>query len=513
MDGVGEDGMVPRGAGVRCRRAGLSRRGFLRAGGLTAGAAALTGLAAACSPDGPPRQSQGNGGGGGGGSATTVKFWTVVEGPDDEAFQRKMFEKFNKDHPDVAVEMQVFPPAQYGNAMQLAFTGGEDGPDVFRVGPGARLNDAYPKGWAAPLDDYLTDDFRNRFPDYCYLKTEVSPLYRDGSAYAVPRADPYVEAQRPLLVNGDLLEKAGFSEPPKTWSEFAEVAGKITRDGGGKVFGTSVVTPNQHLVIQSFAGPQPYLSQITPPINLLDGKPMLSHPSMVASVEFWQQLNKDKVLTPGFESWKAPQAIQHMAGGRLAMYIFPLFHVNQLRQTNPDLNLVLAEPPMPDDGRKGSIAPVDAAPFWLMSAQSKVKDAAWQVLDFLGSVEFQQAAFLEVKQMSIMEQVYEGIEVDPDTKRLREMAADLVRTRPEPNYRNPKTRDFYTDLQAKGPKPPPADVAFAALTRGTPFKPEAAKYDEAMAAAMEKLFDEHDVSAEDFTFADWDPMQEYQQGD
>ena len=30
----------------------------------------------------------------------------------------------------------------------------------------------------------------------------------------------------------DLLEDAGFSEPPRTWDEMKEMAARITRDGG-----------------------------------------------------------------------------------------------------------------------------------------------------------------------------------------------------------------------------------------------------------------------------------------
>ena len=146
-----------------------------------------TALLGAAAPFAFSSCSDGKGSGKSSASGTVVRFWTVVEGPDDEKFQRKMFDAFNSQHGDVQVDMQVFPSAQFGNAMQLAFTGKKDAPDVFRVGPGARLDDAVPKGWAAPLDEFLDDDFTSRFPDYCYKDSAHSPLYRDGHAYAVPR--------------------------------------------------------------------------------------------------------------------------------------------------------------------------------------------------------------------------------------------------------------------------------------------------------------------------------------
>ncbi|MFW6599962.1 ABC transporter substrate-binding protein [Propionibacteriaceae bacterium Y2011] len=483
-------------------RPGLSRRRLLAAGS----AAALGGgLLAACQPQ------AGGSGGTGGGSAAKIRVWTVPEGPDDEAFQKKIFaDVFAKEHPDVEVELQFFPPAQYGNALQLAFTGGSDAPDVFRVGNGARLNDAHPKGWVAPLDEFITDEFTSRFPSWVY-DPEQSPLYRDGKPVAVPRPDPFVEAIRVLYCNEELLTAAGYSEPPKTWSEFAEATQKITADNGGRAYGGAIVgsTPT-HLTMAALAGPQGWRAYGQPLLDLRNGKPAMAEPSLVQTIEFWQELHRAGALTPGWETWDATQAIQQMAAGRLAMYTFPLFHTFQLRNANPDLPLVLAAPPDPDDGRKGSIGPVDAAPFWMMSTTCTEREAAWQVLDFFASKEFQQPAFVELKQMSLIEEVYEGVEVDPDVVRLREIADDIVRARPQPDITKPEAGTFYADLIAKGPKTKPADIFFEAVTKGTDYAAAAAAYDEELTASIETLLPQHDgVTMEDFTFPDWDPMTDY----
>ncbi|MFW6599965.1 ABC transporter substrate-binding protein [Propionibacteriaceae bacterium Y2011] len=491
--GVGGDDQVA--------RTGLSRRGLLRLGGMGAGLAAVSSVVGACSSAGTAGTP----------NATTVKFWTVADGPEDSAFQERMYEQFNDAHPDVRIELTMFPAAQYGNALQLAFTGGEDVPDVFRAGTGATINDVFEKEWAAPLDEFLTDDFTRRFPDFCYVDTERSPLYRGGHALTVPRSDPFVHGQRPMYCNADILEQAGASEPPKTWSEFAELAAKITTDGGGKVFGTSVVadTP-QHWVMQCLAGPQPYQSYGQPPINLIDGTPMMSHPSMIDTVEFWRKLVQDQVLTPGWESWKAEQAIQHMAGGRLGMYFFPLFHANELKKANPDLNLVLAPPPTPDSGRKGSLAQLSDVAQWFMSSTCQVKEAAWQVLDFLGSVEYQRGAFQELGQDSILPGVYEGLELDPISQQKRAMAEELVRNRPEPIFREPGFPAFYAELGSKGPKPQPRQVWFAAMTSGG-YAAAAEQYDTELAKTMDTLLEKHELTAEAFTFADWNPLEDYEQ--
>ncbi|MGD7707686.1 ABC transporter substrate-binding protein [Microlunatus sp. Y2014] len=478
----------------------LSRRGLL---GAAAATAIGGGLLSACQPE------AGGSNANTGGRKVPIRVWTVPEGPDDEKFQTEIFEQFNKDHTDVEVELQFFPPPQYGNALQLAFTGGQDAPDVFRVGGGARLNDAHPKGWVAPLDDFITDEFKARFPSWVY-DPEQSPLYRDGSPMAVPRPDPFVEAIRVLYCNEELLTQAGFSAPPKTWGEFAEMTKKITADSGGRAYGGAIVgnTPN-HLTMAALAGPQGWRGYGQPLLDLLTGKPAMAEPGLVKTIEFWQDLHQAGALTPGWESWDATQAIQQMAAGRLAMYTFPLFHTFQLRDANPDLKLVLAPPPDPDEGRAGSVGQVDAAPFWMMSTACTEKEAAWQVLDFFGSVEFQQPAFVELQQMSLIEAVYEGVEVGPDVTRLREIADDIVRAHPQPDIDNPAVGDMYNELVAKGPKPNPREVFFEAITKGSDYAATAEAYDTQISTLLETLLPQHEVTADDLTFADWDPMTDY----
>lgn len=177
-----------------------SRRSFLRSSGLLAGGALL----AACGGDDesgageePESGATPSESGGGGGGATplaggTVRVWTIpVSGPEDEEFQRRQFDQFMADNPDVDVELTFFPADQFGNAMQLAFTSGEDVPDVFRIagGAGITLLSAYQRGWVQPLDEFVTDEFRQRFPEWLFNPAN-SPLFVDGEFYAVPRNDP-----------------------------------------------------------------------------------------------------------------------------------------------------------------------------------------------------------------------------------------------------------------------------------------------------------------------------------
>lgn len=493
-----------------------SRRTFLRAGGLLAGTALFPGTLSACSSDDDgggdsspsPRGTGGQVGG-------TVRVWTVPASPEDEAFQTRKFDAFMADNPDVTVELQFFPQDQYGNAMQLAFSSGEDAPDVFRMAGGAQITlpNAYSRGWVRPIDEFLTDEFRGRFPAWLF-DPSTSPLIIGGEAYAVPRPDPALNALRPLFYNIDVLEANGYGEPPATWSEYREMATKITVDGSGSVYGTATYNMSLAMVMQSLAGPQPYSDYHLPQISLLTGEPAMSEPTVVETLEFWQDLHRDSVLTPGWESWAGgPDIIQQMVQGRLAMYLAPIWHADELRLNGPDLNLGIAPTPIPDSGRAGSNpSRTGAAPFWSMSAEASNPEAAWRVLDFFGSLDFQQAAYQELGIDSLMPGVYEGVEVNEDTQRLRQISEDLVRLRPDPGIADLDALQFYEDLVAQGPTPAPGELMFDAVTNDKDFAAMAEQYDADLAPVMEQLLQGSDVSIDAFVYPDWDPLEDYAQG-
>lgn len=482
-----------------------SRRTFLQ-GSVMLGAA---GLLAACGDDGEPDGS-GNSNGTGSGGGGTVRVWTVPEGPSDEAFQRAQFDTFMKDNPDVKVELQFFAPDAYGNAMQLAFTGGgDDVPDVFRQSGAGELllRQVQRKGWIQPLDEFVTDDFTSRFPEWVFA--DGSPLLVDGDLYGVPRPDPRVQALRPLFYNIDVLDQFGFDAPPATWSEMREIAAKISTDGNNEVYGTAGLN---FLTLQRLAGPQPYGNDNDPPISLLTGEPMFSDPSFQQMVEFGRGLQADQIFTPGWESWAGTDAIQQMAAGRLGFYMFPIFHAAEIRKANPEINLGIAPTPVPDGGRAGSLRPNNAVlGFWFMSSEAKSPEAAWRVLDFFGSEEFQRAAFQEVQQISVMPSVYDGIEVDEDTQAFRALADDLVRAQPDPYNRDPEVEVFFGDVREKSPKPPIGARIAEAITTGADFGAMAADYDAQVAAVIDEVLGEGVIESMDaFAFPDWNPLEDYE---
>lgn len=73
-----------------------------------------------------------------------------------------------------------------------------------------------------PLDDYLDDNFADQFVDIAW-----NQLRYDGKQYGIPTGND----AKWLFYNTEVLEKAGYSEPPKTWEELSEMSQKMVEQG------------------------------------------------------------------------------------------------------------------------------------------------------------------------------------------------------------------------------------------------------------------------------------------
>jgi multiple sugar transport system substrate-binding protein len=197
----------------RARRRGganLSRKDFLRLGGAGLAGAAFLGAA-------------GCGGGGGSGSGGIVFSW----GPETTGTLQKVINDFNKENKDgVTVKYRQMPAdtGQYFDQVRTEFQAG--GADIDVIGSDV----IWPAQLAAP--GYLLD-LSDRFPkseQNKYLKAPMDAGTWEGKPYTVPW---YTDSGM-LYYRKDLLEKSGFSEPPKTWDELKQMANKVMEDQGTK---------------------------------------------------------------------------------------------------------------------------------------------------------------------------------------------------------------------------------------------------------------------------------------
>lgn len=194
----------------------LSRRDFLRVGGAGLAGLALLG-ASGC----------GGGGGQQGGSGEEIVFsW----GSDDTGTLPRLIEEFNQRNEGgyrVRHRTMAADTGQYFSQLRTEFQAGGSNIDV--IGGDVIWPAQFAaRGWIVDLSERFTEAD-------AFLPGPMEAMTYEGGVYGVPW---YTDAGL-LYYRKDLLEKSGFSEPPKTWQELKEQAQKVQQDsdvGAGFVF-------------------------------------------------------------------------------------------------------------------------------------------------------------------------------------------------------------------------------------------------------------------------------------
>lgn len=149
-----------------------------------------------------------------------IKFW-IYGGAQIRDPIKKVCQDFEKTHPDIEIDLQVFADWTDLNRKALLAIAGGDPPDIIRGKP-QLLADFAEKGALEPLDNYIKKERINTayFVDILFQK---SAKYK-GKTYAFP-----FHATAPaLMYNPELFKAAGLKRPPNTWDEVIEYAKKLT---------------------------------------------------------------------------------------------------------------------------------------------------------------------------------------------------------------------------------------------------------------------------------------------
>ena len=195
------------------RATGISRRKFLRMGGGIAGAAALGGVLAGC-------------GGGGEDAGGAVKI-TLGFIPDEAGGLQKILDRFNRENRgEIQVEWRQMPAssAEFFEQMQAELQSGQSTMDVIG-GDVVWPAQFAANGYILDLSDRFTQKMQRD-----YLEGPIQAVQYEGKTYGVPW---FTDAGM-FYYRTDLLEKSGFSGPPKTWEEMKSMSEKVRADQGTK---------------------------------------------------------------------------------------------------------------------------------------------------------------------------------------------------------------------------------------------------------------------------------------
>ncbi|MCC7106441.1 MAG: extracellular solute-binding protein [Chloroflexi bacterium] len=161
-----------------------------------------------------------------------ISFW-IHQLPTMEPFIKEMAAEYEQKHPNVKIELSMFPSADLYPKLLVAMTGGT-GPNVFSVGDW--LMDTYrSRNMLAPIPPVnlgykSLDDMKN-----AHVTGVLDGGISDGQIYGYPM---YAYAYS-LFVNKAHFKDAGLDvtkDAPKTWNDAVEVAKKLTKfDSSGRM--------------------------------------------------------------------------------------------------------------------------------------------------------------------------------------------------------------------------------------------------------------------------------------
>ena len=160
---------------------------------------------------------------------TTLTFavWDYAQNP----YLARTIEAFQAANPDIKIEIQDTPAADYVTKLNTQLNGGSD-VDLFLVKEADKTKTFYDRGQLADLSSYIEADGIDMS---AYNGTDANFIF-DGKTYGMPvRTDQYV-----LFYNKDIFDAAGVAYPSNdmTWAEFEDLAAQVTLgEGATKKYG------------------------------------------------------------------------------------------------------------------------------------------------------------------------------------------------------------------------------------------------------------------------------------
>jgi raffinose/stachyose/melibiose transport system substrate-binding protein len=354
---------------------------------------ALAILFTACGGSSSPTASSG---------VTTVNWWSWNPGP---PLSTQFVDAFNKSHPHIKLVFKNQQYDDYINTLKLAMASGT-GPDIFGSQAGAMQRE-YAQ-FMEDLTPYAQKTWGGNWQDRFY-SFGLSQLATGSTTRSLPF---YLSAAGTLWYNKSIFDKYGL-QPPKTFDEWVSVSQALQSKG---------VTPFVQGAKDAWVNYDMYiaLSNAIAPgkiYNAIAGKTSWTDSDLVKAMSTWQQMFHNGIIQKGALGLpEYPDANNQFTQGKAAMILLGTWNDSAMTKTGQASAqstlgvkdkfqfLPLAFPTLNGQSTKLFGGPDVAL---AMNKDSKVKDAAWQVLSWLTSQDAQVIHSKAVEQPSI-----KGLSID-----------------------------------------------------------------------------------------------------
>ncbi|MFJ7744785.1 ABC transporter substrate-binding protein [Peribacillus sp. NPDC097295] len=320
------------------------------------------------------------------GGKTTISFihW---RGEDNKAFKEQI-SKFEKENPDIKVNMTVYPSEEYQSTAQTILKDGSTG-DVFAAFPGSQFEILKKAGL---FTDLSGEDFVGKFNE-----SLIEVGKDDGKQLALPLQLVFNQP----VYNAGLFEKLGL-EPAKDWDGFLDMCEKLKKAGYLPIaFPGADIGPGQ-LINSMVMNNAPDEEVFT---KLVNGKTELTEEWWVKTLSQFKQLVDKGYISKDSLSVKHDGAIALVAQEKAAMLATGSFAMANIQAINPDIKLKMLAPITVSEG-EAKYEGVHTTTFMLaVNSKSKKQEAAKKFINFLTEPENASAYANETGQLLTLNDV------------------------------------------------------------------------------------------------------------
>jgi multiple sugar transport system substrate-binding protein len=306
---------------------------------------------------------------------TVLHFWAL--GAEGENV-RQLLPEFERRNPGLRVKLHAIPWTAAHEKLLTAYAGNSM-PDVFQLG-NTWIPEFLTLRAIEPLDGFVAKSII--VCDSVYFPGIWETNINDSRLYGVPW---YVDT-RVLFYRTDILARAGFTRPPRTWAGWDLLCRRIIETGGS----------DEHyaLLLPTTEWAPPVILGMQAGSGLLSADGCygnFSGAEFRKAFAFYADFFRRKYAPVG--QTKVINLYQSFAEGYFAMYITGPWNIGEFRRRLPAAlqgKWMTAPLPGPEEGRQGvSLAGGSSL---AIASSSRAKEAAWKLVEFL-SEPAQQLAF------------------------------------------------------------------------------------------------------------------------
>jgi multiple sugar transport system substrate-binding protein len=309
----------------------------------------------------------------------TVTFWKHSHGPAD-VLTKELIADFEKEHPNVKIELLVTPWDQHLSKLLVSMAGGI-GPDLFDL-KDPMVPFYISKGFLDPIDPEAFGFKSQADLEKDWLPASFSTVMQGGKIYGVP----FEANSWSLYINASHFKEIGLDvakDYPKTWEELGEIGAKLTKyDKNGRMTRAGFEWP---LKLESgwyLLTWYPIFCQLGGQVvNDAGNKCLINSPAGVRALEIWKDMYyKFKTATTEFGVSTSMNPNVDFANGTLSMWLTGAWARPTLKGDPAVYNNYVVVPiPHVKGGKR--VACVNAIS-WHVNSKSEVKKEAWQFVDF-----------------------------------------------------------------------------------------------------------------------------------